>query len=252
MTTGKNERRALREILPQLEVDWLLPAWLLLAILSAAVAETVTVGLGVQNTYHLWTGWAIGGVVASVQAIGSMMLARALQHNANRKVYKSKNRQSEPAQNVWLPALASVMAGFVSGWVGIALYGTDGSLTVLDLALGVASPAGSITVALLNGVFAYSESAIAEWRAENAGGRSTVQPSAQPAEPDSLPAVSPRSQQRIACEYCGATANQRGEPFANQQAISAHLRYCSVYQASPDAERAKGREEFGGSSGGRR
>jgi hypothetical protein len=35
-----------------------------------------------------------------------------------------------------------------------------------------------------------------------------------------------------ACPYCGATANASGQPFASQQAVSAHLRFCDAYQAS--------------------
>lgn len=34
-----------------------------------------------------------------------------------------------------------------------------------------------------------------------------------------------------ACPYCGATAGQDGKPFANSQAVSAHLRRCEMYQA---------------------
>jgi hypothetical protein len=168
--------RSLRELIPEIEIDWLLPAWLFLAISTAAVAEIWTIGVAVDRVYALPTGWAVGGVVASAQAIGSMIWARALQHNAGRYVrYKSvgpkENRRrvedranSEPRLNVWGPATVSLLAGTISAWLGIALYGADGTTTGLDVALAVASPAGSVASAALNGVFAYGESALSEWR----------------------------------------------------------------------------------------
>ena len=190
-------RRTLRELIPQLEIDWLLPAWLLIAILAAFIAETVTIGLSVWRLYGLWSGWAIGGVVASVQAIGSMMWARAAQHNAQRTIKfkwlgsaKKGNRRrvenkakSEPSLNVKGPGSVSVIAGVISAWLAGALYAVDG-LTALDVALAIAAPAGSVSAALLNGVFAYGETAVANWKAESGrtqkGTGASVQKSVQP------------------------------------------------------------------------
>jgi len=203
-------RRTLRELIPEIEIDWLLPAWLLIAILAAFVAETVTIGLSVWRLYGLWSGWAIGGVVASVQAIGSMMWARAAQHNAQRDVKfkwlgstkKGDRRRvenkgkSEPAMNVQGPASVSVIAGIISAWLAGALYAVDG-LTALDVALAVAAPAGSVSAALLNGVFAYGETAVANWKAESGRTQKGTGPSVQKSvQPQDRPQASDRTHDR--------------------------------------------------------
>ena len=170
--------RSLRTLIPKIEADYLLPAWLLTAISVAAIAETWTIGVAVEQVYGLRTGWAIGGVVASAQAIGSLMWARANQHNAHRTVrHKSvgpkgdKKRvedpaRSEPALNVQAPMIVSVTAGAISFGLGLALYAVDGSVTVLDVALAFASPAGSVAAAMLNGIFTAGEVALDQWHAD--------------------------------------------------------------------------------------
>ena len=175
--------RNLREMLPQIEADWLLPAWLLTTITAAAIAEVITIGLAVREVYGLNTGWAVGGVIASAQAIGSMMWSRAGQHNAGRYVrHKSigpkadrkrveDRTRSEPALNAWGPGAVSILAGLISAWLGGAFYSADGVLTGLDAALAIAAPAGSIAAASLNGLFAYGETALADWRSERETGR---------------------------------------------------------------------------------
>jgi hypothetical protein len=183
---------SLRSVLPRLEIDWLLPFWLLLAILGAAVAETVTIGLGVWRTYQVWTGWLVGGVVASSQAMGSMMWARASQHNASKRIF-------------W-PAAISVLAGIVSGWVGLYLY-QQSELTGLGRALAVASPAGSIAAAVLNGVFASGEAAIAEYEEQRGQRRKPTQASEKPAT----------QAQAEPTEHCWC-----GEPIRNRYAKAAH------------------------------
>ena len=167
--------KSLRQLIPQLESNWLLPAWLLVAITTAAIAETWTIGVAVEQVYGLRTGWAIGGVVASAQAIGSLMWARAAQHNAHRTVrYKTigpkGNKQrvedptrSEPALNVRAPIIVSITAGAISFGLGWALYASDGLITALDIALAFASPAGSIAAAMLNGIFTAGEVALDQW-----------------------------------------------------------------------------------------
>ena len=233
----KSSSWSLRSVLPRLEIDWLLPFWLLLAIIGAAVAETVTIGLGVWRAYSLWTGWLVGGVVASSQAMGSMMWARASQHNARRKVYMKAigprdarrsvedEARSEPKLSVFWPALISVLAGVVSGWVGMYLYQRS-ELAGLGRALAVASPAGSIAAAVLNGVFASGEAAIAEF-AERRKGRKAAQASEAPALA-SEPAAQPEPAMRCWCGY----------PLRNSQALSAHSKrhLNEVAQAASAAE----------------
>jgi hypothetical protein len=174
-------KTTLRDILPKIEAEWLLPAWLLIAILGAAIAETLTLGMGVQKSHHIVTGWIIGLIIASVQAIGSMMWARASHHNARRyvrmkwvgsekkgtrrKIEDKKN--SEPKLPLMLPALASVLAGIVSASAGIALYAAGNKIKMLDVILAVAAPAGSIGAAVLNGAFVESENALSEWAVKN-------------------------------------------------------------------------------------
>jgi hypothetical protein len=163
----------LKEKLPQWETDYLMPAWLILAILAAAVAETVVVGYGVQKLYGLWLGWPVGFVVASTQALGSQMYSYNATHNSRRYI-KWRTRQgqryfneweAEPALNVWLPLAVSIGAGVVAGSVGVALYRSiSDTLSVALVALSVASPAGSIAAALLNGLFASGELALKGWR----------------------------------------------------------------------------------------
>jgi len=179
--------KSLRESLPRLESEWMLPAWLLITILTAAVAETWTIGIAIHGVYDLYTGWAVGGVVASAQALGSMMWARASRHNAQRHIrYKSVGRKgekrrvedranSEPPMNVHTPLVVSVVAGAISFLTSAAMYGVDG-LTILDVALSFAAPAGSIAAALLNGVFAADEGAVERWRAQRDGKTTTARP----------------------------------------------------------------------------
>jgi hypothetical protein len=171
------ERRTLKTLLPQLETDWLLPAWLLLAVLSAFVAEVWIIGQGVVRVYGLMVGWPIGVTVASTQALGSMMYSNASAHNARRKLVYQRRRKnesldaprredvqkSEPRLVTGLPFAISVCAGVASALVGLALYQADGGLGVLDGVLAVASPAGSIMAALLNGVFMSGQEAVRLW-----------------------------------------------------------------------------------------
>lgn len=208
-------RWSLRSVLPRLEIDWLLPFWLLLAILGAAVAETVTVGLGVWRTYGLWTGWLVGGVVASSQAMGSMMWARASQHNA------SKRLKTMPSLSIFWPALISVLSGIVSGWVGVELY-RQSELTRLGIALAVASPAGSIAAAVLNGVFASGEAAIAEFEERRKPGKQTQ------ASDASKPLAKPKPTMQCWC----------GKPAKNRYALAAHGKQHTneIAQASSVAE----------------
>lgn len=194
--------KSLREFLPQLEIDWLLPLWLLLAIVGAAVAETVTIGLGVWQTYQIWTGWLVGGVVASAQAMGSMMWARASQYNASVKL------KTAPRLSVFWPALISVLAGVVSGWVGLYLY-RQSELTGLGRALAVASPAGSIAAAVLNGVFASGEAAIAEFENERKLRRKPTQGDVSVTQADA-------SLTSLTC-WCGAS-------LRNRYALASHSR----------------------------
>ena len=223
--------KSLRDILPQLEIDWLLPAWLLIAIVGAAIAEIITIGLGVQQTYNLSIGWIVGIVIASSQAMGSMMWARASQHNAGRKIlFKSigpkDNRRSvedkvksEPQLNVILPLLVSVLAGVVSAWVGLYLYGTSG----LGLALSVASPAGSVAASMLNGVFAYGESAVAMWRKDRKDAKGVRKPIASQSQASAGSGQANASSGQIARNdfalrcWCGFVAR-------NKQALAAHGR----------------------------
>lgn len=202
--------KSLRELLPQLEIDWLLPLWLLIAILAAAVAETVAIGLGVERVYGLYTGWVVGVVIASVQAMGSMMWARASTHNAKRKVYKDASK-SEPKLNVMLPLLVSVLAGVVSAWVSWYLYDST-DVPGLGHALAIASPAGSIAAALLNGTFAYGEASVSAWheeRKQRKVQRNATQADVSPTQVD----VSVTS---LTC-WCGAT-------FRNRYALASHSR----------------------------
>jgi len=46
----------------------------------------------------------------------------------------------------------------------------------------------------------------------------------------------------LVCPYCGATANAQGNPFANKQAVSAHLRFCDAYQVAV-SEKSEAHEE---------
>jgi len=216
--------RTLREAIPQFEADWLLPAWLLIAIATAAIAETITIGLAVQEIYSLPTGWAIGSVVASAQAIGSMMWARSTQHNAGRYVRHKTigpkgdrkrvedKANSEPALNVWGPATVSVLAGTISAWVAAALYAADGHLTGLDVALAIASPAGSIAAASLNGVFSYGEAAVSDWRAHQAATKTTGRPQTTTARAQAT-AVRPPAQAR----------QPSGQTHQTSQALAGHL-----------------------------
>ena len=198
----KHPSWSLRSVLPRLEIDWLLPFWLLLAIIGAAIAETVTIGLGVQRTYGLWTGWLVGGVVASSQAMGSMMWARASQHNASKL-------KSAPSLNVFWPVAVSIAAGVVSGWVGMYLY-QQSELSGLGRALAVASPAGSIAAAILNGVFASGEAAIAEFDEQRNEQRKQRKPTQASEQPATLAKPKPTMQ----C-WCGA-------PLQNRYAKAAH------------------------------
>lgn len=174
----EKKRTTLKTLLPQIETDWLLPVWLLLAVLSAFVAEVWIIGQGVTTVYALAVGWPIGVTVASTQALGSMMYSNASTHNARRKLVYQRRRKgealdaprrenvqkSEPRLETRLPLTISVCAGVVSALVGLALYRADGGLGLLDAILAVASPAGSIMAALLNGVFASGELAVRVWR----------------------------------------------------------------------------------------
>lgn len=219
--------KSLRNILPQLEIDWLLPAWLLIAIVGAAIAEIVTIGLGVRQTYDLDIGWVVGVVIASSQAMGSMMWARASQHNASRKIlYKSigsrDNRRSvedkvksEPQLNVILPLAVSILAGVVSAWVGWYLYAGNDT-PGLGAALAVASPAGSVAAAMLNGTFAYGESAVATWRKERKAAHGLRKPSARSAQASASHAQDLRKDFALRC-WCGQGAR-------NKQALAAHSR----------------------------
>lgn len=228
--------KSLRDILPQLEIDWLLPIWLLIAIIGAAIAEIVTIGLGVRQTYDLSIGWVVGIVIASSQAMGSMMWARASQHNASRKIlYKSigpkgdkrsveDKVKSEPRLNVVLPLAVSILAGVVSAWVGWYLYaGND--MPGLGAALAVASPAGSVAAAMLNGTFAYGESAVATWRNERKVAKVKTQASASRTQAE-------RKEFALRC-WCGkGVRNQNGLAAHSKK----HLR--EVAQAS-DAANAR-------------
>lgn len=42
----------------------------------------------------------------------------------------------------------------------------------------------------------------------------------------------------LSCPYCGAERNARGEPFATQQAVSAHLAHCKAYQRAHAAAKS--------------
>jgi hypothetical protein len=185
----------LKEKLPQWESNYLMPAWLILAILAAAVAETVVVGYGVQKLYGLWLGWPVGFVVASTQALGSQMYSYNATHNSRRyvkwRVRKGERYfnewEAEPALNVWLPLAVSIGAGVVAGSVGVALYRSiSDTLSVALVALSVASPAGSIAAALLNGLFASGELALRGWReqAEQEAEQSRKEPPMDPPEPE--------------------------------------------------------------------
>jgi len=169
--------RTLRELIPLLESDWLLPAWLLLAIIAAFAAETWTFTDAMLSRRGSWIGLPIGFVIASTQAIGSMMWSRATQHNARRYVKRvwrgpKDNRElvedlknSEPPLNVVGPAASSIVAGTISFVGALALYSLDG-ITLLEFAAAIAAPGGSIGAALLNGLYVYGESELARWREE--------------------------------------------------------------------------------------
>ena len=169
--------RTLRELIPLLESDWLLPAWLLLAIIAAFAAETWTFTDAMLSRRGSWIGLPIGFVIASTQAIGSMMWSRATQHNARRYVKRVRrgpkdNRElvedlknSEPPLNVVGPAASSIVAGTISFVGALALYSLDG-ITLLEFAAAIAAPGGSIGAALLNGLYVYGESELARWREE--------------------------------------------------------------------------------------
>jgi len=235
--------KSLRDILPQLEINWLLPAWLLTAIVGAAIAEIVTIGLGVRQTYDLSIGWVVGVVIASSQAMGSMMWARASQHNASRKVlYKSigpkgdrrsieDKVKSEPRLNVVLPLAVSILAGVVSAWVGWYLYAGKNT-PGLGAALAVASPMGSVAAAMLNGVFAYGESAVATWRNERKVAQGMRKTSASTAQANARRAQAERNEFALRC-WCGkGVRNQNGLAAHSKK----HLR--EVAQAS-DAVNAR-------------
>ena len=239
--------KSLRDILPQLEIDWLLPAWLLIAIVGAAIAEIITIGLGVQQTYNLSIGWIVGIVIASSQAMGSMMWARASQHNAGRKIlFKSigpkDNRRSvedkvksEPQLNVILPLAVSVLAGVVSAWVGWYLYAGNDT-PGLGAALAIASPAGSITAAMLNGTFAYGESAVATWRKDRKDAKGVRKPIASQSQASAGSGQANASSGQIARNefalrcWCGKGVRNRNGLAAHSKK---HLR--EVAQASDAA-----------------
>lgn len=213
--------KSLREFLPQLEIDWLLPLWLLVAILAAAVAETVAIGLGVERVYGLYTGWVVGVVIASAQAMGSMMWARASTHNAKRKTpYKDKSK-NEPKLNVMLPLLVSVLAGVVSAWVSWYLYDST-DVPGLGHALAIASPAGSIAAALLNGTFAYGEASVSAWheeRKERKTRRNASQADAGPTQADANAMQANASAMQADANVCWC-----GYPLRNYHARGGHAR----------------------------
>jgi hypothetical protein len=171
----------LKKLLPQIETDWLMPVWLLLAIILAAVAEIAVIGSGVQEIYGVWFGWIIGAVVASVQALGSQMYSRAVTHNARRKTYKSSRgdgttdeTKSEPKLNAITPIFISCSAGAISFVVASALYVELGQAGIVSFALAFASPAGSVAAAVLNGLFVSGESAVESWRTEREKAQSPI------------------------------------------------------------------------------
>jgi hypothetical protein len=182
--------KTLREWLPEIEGEWVLPAWLLATIGLAAVGETWVMASGIQAAYHLQIGWVIGGTVASTQAIGAQMLARAKAHNARRqivtKAVKAETARtlgvealgetdeqgrvriedvtaSEPRLDERTPGVIAVLAGVISAGVGLTLY-AQGGLTPLAAALATASPAAAVAAALLNGTFAAGEAAVTRWQ----------------------------------------------------------------------------------------
>jgi len=187
----KKTRRTLRELIPLLESDWLLPAWLLIAILAAFAAETWTFTDAMRSRRGTWIGLPIGFVIASTQAIGSMMWSRATQHNARRYVKRvwrgpKDNRElvedlknSEPPLSVVGPATASIVAGTISLLGALALYATDG-LTLLEIAAAIAAPGGSIGAALLNGLYVYGESELARWQEGRAATGRTAKATGRP------------------------------------------------------------------------
>jgi hypothetical protein len=238
----------LKEKLPQWETDYLMPAWLILAILAAAVAETVVVGYGVQKLYGLWLGWPVGFVIASTQALGSQMYSYNATHNSRRYI-KWRTRQgqryfneweAEPALNIWLPLAVSIGAGVVAGSVGVALYRSiSDTLSVALVALSVASPAGSIAAALLNGLFASGELALRQWQEQAEQDEKPAVKPQEPAEPEKSEKVEPAEPAPVTfeCEQCNRS-------FGTVQARNAHQRFCAGKASNPNGkEPAREQEE---------
>jgi hypothetical protein len=86
-------------------------------------------------------------------------------------------------------------------------------VTGLDVALAFASPAGSIAAAVLNGVFAYGEAALAGWRQSN-----VQPPKPAPAEPTATGRPQPAGGQSVA----GARKTGRTENTVSV-ALAGHL-----------------------------
>jgi hypothetical protein len=121
-----------------------------------------------------------------------------------------------------------VLAGIVSAWLAGALYAADGALTPLDVALAIAAPAGSVSAALLNGVFAYGESAVAKWQAESSrpqkrpqpGGREGVRPSVRLQD---QPQASGRKSARPIGQPQPATRSANADTTDTSPALAGHL-----------------------------
>lgn len=210
----RKKRAPIRETIVRWETDTLIPLWIVLAILTAAVCETWTVGTGIVAIYGLYLGWPIGLVIASTQAMASMLSARAIVHNAAaRKVtkvsawpawvkllagaFKRKLPQrrvidmqrSDPLLNALVPLAISTGAGLASFLAAWALYNqTNPEQVQLNAILAAVAPAGSIAAALLNGIFAYGEQLIA---ARSALPASTKKPTGKPKPASSRPKQAP-------------------------------------------------------------
>lgn len=243
---GRLKLLSLRSLLPLFETEFLIPLWLLLAILSAMIAEVVIIGTGVERLYGLWVGWPIGLTVASVQALGSQLFSRAAMHNAQRKMVMKRRKRggeweqiedrgrSEPELTSGLPLFLSLLAGTASAVIGLALYQADGGLGFVDAVLATASPAGSVGAALLNGWYANGELALRRWKLQQAE-LEQEQKKSKPREVEIEPAHVELVQKTVeaepaapefVCPRCAATVGKSGRQFGTVQALNAHLRFC--------------------------
>jgi hypothetical protein len=220
------------------------------------VPEAVMTARAIGEIFELPMVWA-GMVAASIELVGVSVNAHYLEAvDFNEEQERIKEQYGRKTYRHALEDAGSAKGFVVTFYVvtGLIVAGAAvneaiierNPLNLLAILFPVASAIGTITMnrraALHRKLALIEQESSARSKASDARSDDERSAEAEPSKPGDAKAARSDAKsngKRLACPYCGADSNARGEPFKTKQAVSAHLAYCEHYQRAKERERAK-------------